>query len=463
MTLRRLKWLAIVAPVVFLTAAWTLLHTESLGLHHSETQEGVILLGVTIVGTAFFAYSMFAMINRLERRILEQNRELEQRNQELAALLEVGRASSSLELGDVLNKATAAILEVTRADEAEVWLRADSGELALARHGGLEPGALRELTRLGPGEGLPGLAAESGAPVVVSDLASDSRFLREAVKALGFRSFCALPLRHRGQTVGVLGVASHDPKRLCSQLELRLLEGVGEQLAVAIENARLHERVLDGAVLEEHKRIGRELHDGLGQLVGYVNAQTLAVKRLLASERRDEAERHAAELEKTAKRVSTDLREAILGLRTSGHGLLPSLRMYLADYGRIAETRVLLEADADVAALELRVSTEIQLVRIVQEALSNVRKHACARSAIVRLATEEDELTVEVADDGRGFDSDHLAGTGWPHFGLETMRERAEVIGGRFAIVSSPDGGTRVTIRVPLGRKGVLADARAAG
>jgi hypothetical protein len=204
--------LAIVAPVVFLAAVWTLLHTESV-LHHSEVQEGVILLGATIAGAAFFAYSVFAVIDRLERRILEQNRELEQRNQELSALLAVGRASSSLELGEVLDKATAAILETTRADEAEIWLRTESGELALARHHGREPGALQELTPLRLREGLPGLVAESGAPVV-DDLASDSHLLREAIRALGFESFCVLPLRHGGETVGVLVVASRNPEQL---------------------------------------------------------------------------------------------------------------------------------------------------------------------------------------------------------------------------------------------------------
>jgi signal transduction histidine kinase len=463
-TLRRLKWLAIVAPVLFLAALWTLLHTESV-LHHSEVQEGVILLGATIAGAAFFAYSVFAVIDRLERRILEQNCELEQRNQELSALLAVGRASSSLELGEVLDKVTAAILETTRADEAEVWLRTESGELALARHHGREPGALQELTRSGLREGLPDLAAESGARVVVQDLASDLRFLREAIRELGFQSSYALPLRHGGETVGVLGVASRDPEKLCSQSELRLLEGIGEQLALATGNARLHARVLDGAVLEERMRIARELHDGLAQVLGYINMQTLAVRKLLSSGRTGEAQDELALMDKAARKVYGDVREAILGLRVSPsrQGLVPALRRYLKEYEGMAGVTLRLEEGEGLDGLELSPTVEIQLMRIVQEALSNVRKHALAVNATVRITAKGGALAFEVIDDGQGFDPRLSEPMGWPRFGLQTMRERAQAIGGRFELDSRPGEGTCVTVRLPLRQRTKVASASLTG
>lgn len=466
MTLGHLKWLSFVAPVMFLSAAWILLHTESVGLHHSELQEGVILLGITIFGAAFFAYSVFAMIDRLERRVIEQNRELEQRNQELAALHAVGRAASaSLELGEILDQAMAAILDATRADEAEVWLRTESGELALARHGGHEPGALRSLMRLGPSAGLQGLTAEPGVPVGVHDRAFDSPFLHQMVKELGFESFCALPLRHRGELVGMLGVASRDPERLCSPSELRLLEGVGERLAMAIENARLHERVLDGAVLEERMRIARELHDGLAQVLGYINMQTLAVRKLLRSGRGGEAQDELALMEKSARKVYGDVREAILDLRVSPsrQGLVPALRRYLEEYERMAGVTLRLDEGEGLDALQLPPAVEIQLVRIVQEALSNVRKHASATSATVSIAIESDAVVLEVIDDGHGFDPRPSEPTGWPRFGLQTMRERAQAIGGGFELDSRPDVGTRVTVRLPLRQRTEAAVARLAG
>ena len=380
----------------------------------------------------------------------------QQRNRELAALLAVSEAAtSSLELDQVLDEALDAVLAVTTAEAAEIWLMEDSGELALHRHRGAAPEAFYERTRFEVGEGLPGLAAQTGSPVVVHELGADARFLRQQVKDLGFQTFCALPLRHGDQTVGVLAVAARPSEALSSAAEHRLLEGIGEQLAIAVENAQLHQRVLDVAVLEERERIARELHDGLAQVLGYINTETLAVKKLIASGRPADAERELSAMEAAAKQVYADVREAILGLRASSAQpgqLIPSLRDYLSYYSEMAGVPVSLSAAGEVEALRLPATIEIQLMRVIQEALSNVRKHAHATKATVSFQRTADGLTIEVSDDGQGFDPERLVRTGWPRFGLQTMRERAQAIGGECDIISSPGHGTRVILQVPLRR-----------
>lgn len=460
MTLGRLKWLAIIAPIGFLAAMWALLHSVLLGLHHFP---GVLaVIAVTIAGIALFAFGVFAVVNRLEQQIVVQNRELEQRTQELEAVLTVGRAaSSSLELGELLDAAMDAILEVTKADAGEVWLRSAPGELVLARHRGSDEEAFTERTRLHEGEGLPGLVALDAVPVVVHDLPNDGRFVRPRILERGFHTYCGLPLRHRGETVGVLGVASKDPRKLSTARELRLLEGIGEGVALAIANARLHERVLDGAVLEERIRIARELHDGLAQVLGYINTQTLAVKRLLATGRSEEAWDQLDAMEGAARNVYGDVREAILGLRTSlpRQGFVPSLSGYLEEYAPMSGAQLSLDVSGQVGVLELQPEVEIQLLRIVQEALANVRKHSGAAHATVRLALDDGILAIEVSDDGQGFDPALEARTGWPRFGLQTMRERAQAVGGRFQVASKPDAGTRVRVTLPVAQAGEVADA----
>ena len=455
MTFRRLKWLAILLPVAFLTLLWVLLHSVFRELHRFP--EVFVLLGITSLGVAVFAFAVFAIVHRLEQQILLQNHEL-------AALLTVGRAaSSSLELGELLDAAMDAILEVSRADAAEVWLAEADGALSLARHRGTAEDAFAERARLRAGEGLPGLTARERRLIAVHDLQNDDRFVREEIQRLGFHTYCGLPLQHRGELLGVLGVASKDPRTLCSARELRLLEGIGERVATAIANARLHEQVLDGALVDERMRIARELHDGLAQVLGYINTQTLAVKKLLASGRAHEAAEELDAMEAAAKQVYGDVREAIVGLRLSltRQGLVPTLREYLGSFERMTDAELSLEADVEAEALELPRSAEIQLVRIVQEALSNVRKHAAASSVVVRLAANEGALVVEVVDDGRGFDQAATAPRGWPRLGLQTMRERAESIGGTFALDAVPGGGTHLLVRVPVEEK-ELADAGAA-
>lgn len=451
MTFDRLRLIAIVAPLVFLTVLWALLHTV-LGVSH-RFPEVLIVLALTTLGVAVFAHAVFRLVGRLQQRIVDQNRELERRNDELRALLAVGRAvSSSIALDEMLGQAMAAILLATEADAAEIWLRGEDGALTLAQHHGLGPAEFRERTHLGRGEGLPGLASEGGKAIVVRDLPNDERFVRESVKALGFHTYCALPLPYRGRTVGVLGVASRDGEKLLSETELRLLEGIGARVALGIENSRLHARVLDEAVIEERMRIARELHDGLAQVLGYINVQTHAVSKLLSSDRTDDAQTELAAMEKAARQVYADVREEIIGLRISlpHRGLVPALRDYLDQYEPMAGTDLRLEVGDGLDALDLPASAEIQLLRIVQEALRNVRKHSHAATTLVRLSADSDTLTVEVVDDGGGFDPVDSGRTGWPRFGLQTMRERAQSLGGRFELDSQPGYGTRVSVRLSL-------------
>jgi signal transduction histidine kinase len=444
MSLSRLKWFAIVAPMTFLAVVGYLMR----GPFHEELHEFpgyLYVLASLTVAVSVFSFLVFGFIGRVERRILEQN-------EHLAALLAVGRAgSSSLELADLLDAALDTILSSTFADAGEVWLVEETGELVLVRRQGAAADAFGERERLCLGEGLPGVAAEMGSTLVVRDLASDPRLARERVEESSFETFCAQPLVRRGETVGVLVVASRSAVALSSVGERRLLEGICEQLVLAIENARLHERVLDAAVLEERERLARELHDGLAQVLGYVNTQTLAIEELLSSGRREEAEAQVGRMREAAMRVYTDVRGAILGLRSTRDALLPSLRSYVVDYGRMTGIGLQLNVAAEVEALRLPSSVEIQLARIVQEALSNVRKHAQATSATVSLEVRDDRFHLEVVDDGRGFDLDQPVRTGWPHFGLQTMRERAQAIGGTFELWSRPGSGTRVAVNVPLG------------
>ncbi len=387
-------------------------------------------------------------------------RRANQRNQELTALLAVGRAAiSSLDLAELLDKALETIIEVTSAEEAEVWLRSDKDELVLEQQQGIASEAFREITRFKWGEGLPGLAARKGSTVLVHDLKDDPRFLRQQVKELGFKSFCALPLRHRSEVVGVLAVASKDRASLSSEAERKLLEGIGERLAVAIENSRLHEQVLDQAVLEERERIARELHDGLAQVLGYINTQTMATKKLVASKKLKEAQDQLNSMEEATREVYADVREAIMGLGSSlsSRGdFVANLKQYLLDYSDLTGVTVDLEISNGDRTFKLPASTELQLMRIIQEALSNVRKHAQATRASVVFEPPDETLTVRIEDNGRGFAPDRLTRTGWPHFGLRSMSERADAVGGNLDVASAPDEGTKVTVRLPLRRQAGL-------
>lgn len=371
-----------------------------------------------------------------------------QRNREMEALVTISSAAvSSLDLRQMLDRTLETILGVTSADAAAVWLADEEGLTLACRHGAVDD-PLDAAPAAPSGEGIARRAFETAEPVARHDAAATDGDEPDRPGG-GFRTHCAFPLMRLDAPLGVLVIGADAVDALTSREELRLLAGVTEVLSVAIENARLYERVQDAAVLEERERLAREMHDGLAQVLAYVKAQALAIGKLVSADRLEEAHEELAKLEAAVSEVYADVREAIVGLRTaprSSDGLVASLREYLRSYEQLTGTRAELRTCDRAESARLPSGAEIQLMRIVQEALANVRKHAHAHTATVSVELDSDWLRVAIEDDGRGFDPDRLVRHGWPRFGLQTMRERADAIGGELAVVSSPGSGTKVLI-----------------
>lgn len=192
------------------------------------------------------------------------------------------------------------------------------------------------------------------------------------------------------------------------------------------------------------------MHDGLAQVLGYVNTKVQAAEMYLKREKIEEAGAQLRELATSARQAYSDVRESIVGLRTlpgPSRSLDEVLREYLARWEEMSHVSTSLLIDPSVP---LRPSQELQVVRIVQEALTNVRKHAKASHAQVEITRENGRLVTLIADDGLGFNADAIARGEFPQFGLSTMRERAASIGGTLTIESRPGAGTRVRFELPI-------------
>ncbi|MBI2854698.1 MAG: GAF domain-containing sensor histidine kinase [Chloroflexi bacterium] len=379
-------------------------------------------------------------------------------NRELGALLAVGRAvTSSFDLDELLSKSLDTVVKVTAVDAAEVWLVENQTEVSLRSHCGGYRDRFFERTNLRVGEGTIGVVAETRQPFIVHDLPAEPSFVRRSVVEAGFKTFGAIPLQFQNRLVGVLAVGSLSPDVLTDQSGISLLQGIGEWLSLAIENSHLYRQVQDLAVLGERERLAREMHDGMAQLLGYINTQTIAVKKLLSNSRVEDAREELKKMEEVTRDLYADVREGIVGLRiASSHSdsLLTALRQYADRYTEMSSVQVEIQVDPDIQNIRLAPSAEIQLMRIIQEALTNVRKHSKTADARVTFQRAGGELHVTIADSGQGFDLMRLPSTGWPRFGLQTMRERAEAIGGALRLDTAPGRGTRVEIRLPLRHDG---------
>jgi signal transduction histidine kinase len=207
------------------------------------------------------------------------------------------------------------------------------------------------------------------------------------------------------------------------------------------------------AIMEERERIARELHDGMAQLLGYVNTKAMAVRLMLKNRQMEAADKHLLQLEEAARELFVDVREAILGLKVTGQngaGLPAALREFTTQFSRLSDIPVELNIASEADGLPLTAEMELQLLRIVQESLTNIRKHAAGTHASVNLQLANGILELTICDDGVGFESGPSRATRWPHVGLSTMRERAEAIGADFKLDSMPGAGTRVTVQLNL-------------
>ncbi|HLF01242.1 MAG TPA: GAF domain-containing protein, partial [Anaerolineales bacterium] len=220
---------------------------------------------------------------RLYQATVERSQELQERNRELAAVNAVAEAiSAHLDLERVMTEALDQVLAVTEAEVGNIFLVDEStDDLVLALHRGPFPELFQSIRQFKRGQGFPGQVAELGRPLLSTDIAHDARYLRREVIEAGFKSYVSIPLFAKGKVVCTLDLAARKVEAF-DEAGLPLLSGIGHQIGIAVENARLHQQVAKLAVLEERQRIGMDLHDGViqsiyavGLTLEYVDAQLI--------------------------------------------------------------------------------------------------------------------------------------------------------------------------------------------
>jgi two-component system sensor histidine kinase DegS len=207
------------------------------------------------------------------------------------------------------------------------------------------------------------------------------------------------------------------------------------------------------AVMQERERISRELHDGAAQLVAHLLLRLDTIQELVDTNRSHEAEAELEQLHGVANELYEEIGESITGLRTNvtERGLICALQDYVDQFEERHQIQTSLRADE--AADELSPHASLQLFRFIQEALTNVRKHAAAREATVTLVSDGPGiLKVLIADDGQGFLPGTQRNGKTRPLGLTSMRERISSLGGTFCVQSEGGEGTQVSATIPIPR-----------
>ncbi|MDD5467885.1 MAG: GAF domain-containing protein [Anaerolineales bacterium] len=375
---------------------------------------------------------------------------------ESMTLFQLGtQVSGKLALSEVLDAVAKAAQELLIADIGLVGLLDEERqEVVIEATAGTQAGGFRFIgTRIPVHEKTPGSALVEGQPLIAEVNDHDQPFIHDSdlIASEHIAAYLAVPLRRGEHFFGLVEVITRQRRRFL-QRDAQLLMHLAHHVVVAIENAQLYRQLRYLATLEERDRLAREMHDELAQALGYLNVKASITNDLLSGGRVDQAQESLMELKKVAKFVYTDVREAIFNLRTTVSfraGLLPTLQDYLAEYRAHygVETRLVVENDGPS---EISPEAASQLLRIIQEALTNVRKHAAAKKVLIRYNQNDSQVCISIEDDGQGFEVGRAIDDQRQHFGLQIMGERAESIGGGLEIDSRPGRGTRVIVRAPL-------------
>lgn len=383
--------------------------------------------------------------------------ESQRRQKESEALFYIGlEVSRLLNLDSILDSVVEKAQGLLDVDAAILSLQDEDGQgINIRATRGLLKSTFKGM-KLKEGEGLAGRVISLGKPVTTEDYLSDPAFKHSQdgdnmVRESGLRAHVGVPLTIGEKVFGCLSVATQKHRSFTEQ-EVAVLQQLAQLAALAIENARLYGQVQELATHQERERLAREMHDGLGQVLGYLQLKARGVEDMLGEGKLAEAQREMQEMRKVTREAYEDVRQGILALRSKAApeaGLVSMLEDYFEGFHQ--QTGIPLKVEVkDAQAAKFPSNVGVQIVRVIQEALANVRKHAKAKKARISFQLQGQDAVIIIEDDGVGFDPARFTSDDRQHFGLQTMKERCRSVGAQFLIDSKLSKGTTVTIRIPL-------------
>lgn len=380
------------------------------------------------------------------------------RTRELSTVLEISqRIASTLELEPLLNLVLDQIGSIIPYSGAAIYTLENTNDLKVAAYqlpglSTLPPSLTLSLENAGPFR--PVIAEKK---VLILDDVHHEPPLARAFNTSGIpippmifhhsRSWIGIPLILRDKVTGLLSL-THENPGYYTETHARLAQAITHQIAIAIENARLYEQAQDLATLEERNRIARELHDSVTQLLYGISLYSTAASRSVSKENVDRVRKNLTEIKDNALQALQEMRLLILELDPpllQKHGLVAALQASLSSIESRAELETELKTDG---ITRLPSSIEPDLYRIAMEALNNLVRYAQAKKVTVDLQIVSNWVILDIRDNGVGFEMQYIQNSGG--MGIHNMKQRAQRLGGRLDISSSPGVGTHIKAEIPL-------------
>ena len=393
------------------------------------------------------ADTLASLYRSLEDKVREKTASLEVERQRLSALYEVSallsRAGSLDELARGFARKTRAI---AHADAAAIRWSDESNARYLLLAGDCLPQAMAEdESCLLTGSCLCGQVQGRAATRVIPIHPAAPAPLEHCARA-GFETLVSIPITHQQRILGEVDLFYRVPRAISDE-ERSLLETLASHLASGMESLRASALDRETAVAEERSLLARELHDSIAQSLAFLKIHVQLLRDALQRGDTDAARQSIGEIDAGLRESTSDVRELLVHFRTrtNTQDIEPALRTTLQKFEH--QTGLVTHFSTEGHGMPLDPDRQVQVLHVIQEALSNVRKHANAREVWVDVR-QTPQWRFSVRDDGRGFDL-REGGPDETHVGLRIMRERAARIGAQVELKTVPGGGTSVVLTVP--------------
>ncbi|EHL20603.1 multi-sensor signal transduction histidine kinase [Acidovorax sp. NO-1] len=445
MTFMAVSYLLVINPVARLQQAQTRLRQGELGTRLPvETDDE---FGQLSAGFNLMAHALQASHDGLEHKVREKTASIAVQNQRLAALYEVSALASTAGSLELLAQGfVRQIRRVAGADAAAVrWSNEANERYVLLAADGLPRSMAEGEHCLHTGSCLCG-QAQAQARTRVIPITPSTQLALPHCREAGFETMVTIPVQMQQRVLGEVDLFFRSPVEMNDELR-ELLEAMTRHLASAMEGLRATALEREAAVAQERSMLARELHDSIAQSLAFLKIQTQLLRDAVARGDTVKRDRSMGELEEGVRECYADVRELLVHFRTrtSDEDIESALRATLSKFEH--QTGMATTLSMEGHGLPLPSDLQIQVLHMVQEALSNVRKHAGATRVDLRMHRHP-RWRFEVQDNGRGFDVATVPPDSL-HVGLGIMRERAQRVGAVLQVESSPGQGTRVCIELP--------------
>lgn len=398
----------------------------------------------------------------MQSEVAKQTQRIQQKTHSLEILYDVAaNINAARDLEDLLTRFLHTLKDVVDARAGTVRMLTNEGDMQLIASSGLDAEVVRQEQLVSVDRCLCGQAAQRGEVYSLSDLRGCGQFVGRPFFDNDQVEMIAVPLCYRGKILGVYNLFTEHPGLVEREDMKNLLTSIGHHLGMAIEKSRLDEEANLLSIMEERTRLANELHDSLAQSLASLRFQVRVLDETLHSGKESALWQELEIIENSIDEAYTELRELIAHFRApiDKRGLIPAVEQAVERFRRNSDIRAFLQLEWDDTKLPAEI--EIQVLRIIQEALANIRKHSEANAVRVLMrAGKEKDFMVMVEDDGIGIQNKVMEGGPGEHLGLNILQERAARIGGELKIESEPGEGTRVILSFPRPKETPPEDAQ---